>query len=92
MTILDLDAGLIRANAAFSRLLAYSRSELAKKNYRELTHPDDLEALESGLAHITRGKKRTLRMERCQIRKDGRIVWVDVSTSSVRDKKASQFI
>lgn len=85
MAISALDGGLIRINAAFSKMLAYSEAKLATKNERELTHPDDLAATESGRAQVIRGEKRTHRMEQRLLRKDGRIVWADVSTSSVRD-------
>ncbi len=84
MAMTALDDRLLRVNAAFSELLGYSESELAGKTYQEITHPDDIAAKEAGLEPVLKGEQRSFRMEKRYIRKDGRIVWVDMSAAYVR--------
>ncbi len=85
MTIAALDSRLIFVNAAFSKMLGYSEAELAEMSFFKITHPDDIAANQAGLAPVIRGEKDSFRMEKRYIRKDGRVIWADMSTSSVRD-------
>ena len=85
MTMTALDGRLIVVNSAYSKMLGYSESELAGMNFYSITHQDDLAANKVGIDSVVSGKKDSFRMEKRYIRKDGQIIWVDMSTSSVRD-------
>ncbi|MCE5201843.1 MAG: PAS domain S-box protein, partial [Synergistaceae bacterium] len=85
MTLAALDSRLLFVNAAFSKMLGYSEAELAEMSFFKITHPDDIAANQAGLAPVIRGEKDSFRMEKRYIRKDSRIIWADMSTSSVRD-------
>jgi len=86
MVMTALDGRLIVVNSAYSRMLGYSESELSGVNFYDITHPDDIPANKVGIDAVVRGEKDSFRMEKRYIRKDGLIVWVDMSTSSVRDE------
>ncbi len=85
MTMTAFDGRLIAVNAAYSRMLGYSESELAGLNFYSITHQDDLAVNKAGIDSVVSGEKDSFRMEKRYTRKDGGIIWVDMSTASVRD-------
>ena len=85
MAMTGPDSRIMTANAAFQDLLGYSDAEIANLTIYEITHPDDIAENKPGIEAIMRGEKDSFRMEKRYIRKDGRTVWVDMSTSSVCD-------
>lgn len=84
MTMTALDGRLILVNAAYSKMLGYSESELAGMSFYSITHPGDIPQNKAGIDAVVSGEKDSFRMEKRYIRKDGRIIWVDMSTASVR--------
>jgi len=85
MTLTSLDLRLLKVNDAYCRLLGYSAAELAGLPAAKLTHPDDWPANEAGVAAVVRGEQVAFRLEKRYLRKDGAVIWVDLSTASVRD-------
>jgi PAS domain S-box-containing protein len=85
MVLASLDTKLLKANAAFCRMLGFSESELIGRSFMEFTHPDDLGVNRAGVTRLADGEISTFRMEKRYIRKDGTVIWVDLSTASVRD-------
>ncbi|MGA2552571.1 MAG: response regulator [Burkholderiaceae bacterium] len=81
-----LDGRFLAVNNTMCDLLGYSQEELLNMSFRDVTHPEDL-ALSSNLreeALMNRGA-RIPRLEKRYIRKDGALVFVEVSLSIVRD-------
>ena len=85
MALTALDTTLMKTNAAFCRLLGFSEAELTGRRFTEITHPDDLGDNLPGIQRLVSGEIPTFRMEKRYIRKDGTVIWVDMSTASVRD-------
>ena len=81
-------AGAVVINKAFSELLGYRSDEMAGMNWKEFTHHDDIEATQKIIDAIYTGDMETGRLEKRLIRKDGSIIWADVSTSVRRGKDA----
>ncbi|WP_367154185.1 PAS domain S-box protein [Methylomonas sp. HYX-M1] len=77
------DGRWLRVNAKLCNIVGYSAAELLAKTFQDITHPDDLAAdlrcvrqmLERRIDHYT--------MEKRYLRKDGSIVWVNLSVSLV---------
>ena len=72
-------------NRSLCQIVGYTEDELMGLPWRQLTHPDDLEA---GLDHINRlldGEVPSYRMEKRYFHKDGHVVWIVLSVSLVRD-------
>src|SRR5439155_18046548 len=65
-------------------ILGYSRDELLAKDFRELTHPDDLQANLEQVERLLRGEVRTFSLEKRYLRRDGTPVWVNLTASLVR--------
>ncbi|MCF8365497.1 MAG: PAS domain S-box protein [Bacteroidales bacterium] len=85
-SITSLD-GSLKTNAAFSEIVGYSQEELAELKWQTITHPDDVSENIAVLESILIGEKSFDRWEKRYIRKNGEIVWVDISTNLQRDKE-----
>jgi PAS domain S-box-containing protein len=85
MALTAPDLRLLRVNAAYCRLLGFDESELVGHTVLEFTHPDDARPTQSALDSVVKDKNPTLRFEKRYIGKDGRLIWVDVSSAPVCD-------
>ena len=82
----DREGRIIFANRRFCQIIGYRESELIGKNASHFTHPADMKqtgALFERL--IKRGK--AFELEKRYLRKDGSVIWVNVSASPVRDAR-----
>jgi PAS domain S-box-containing protein len=84
LTSLD---GTVNVNKAFCKLLGYTKKEMKNINWRKLTYSDDILKNEEITNSILNGDKRSARWEKRYIKKNGEIVWVDLSTTLQRDQK-----
>jgi PAS domain S-box-containing protein len=82
----DLDGRLIFANEPFCKMLAYEESELIGKTIYAYTHPEDVGKTSELFCELV-GKARPYETEKRYVRKDGAVIWVNVSASPVRDQQ-----
>ncbi len=73
------------ANAAFESMVGYSMREIFGMTNVDLTHPDDREMTRTYIDALVRGEMESVRVEKRYIRKDGGIVWVDLSVTPIRN-------
>jgi PAS domain S-box-containing protein len=86
---LTLPSGEVQPNDAFCEMLGYTRDELTDRaTWAQLTHPDDVEASQRQIDALISGESMSARWEKRYVRKDGGIVWADVSSSLRRDDAA----
>jgi PAS domain S-box-containing protein len=76
---------ILKSNPALQSLLGYSEAELERMNFTEFTHPDDLAAEMALFGEIASGDRDSYQIEKRYICKDGQIVWVNVTVSTIRD-------
>jgi len=89
----DIGGRLLNANPAFLQMLGYTGKELTGKSFLEFTHPDDLEKERELFRQLKQGKSDSLRMEKRYVRKDGQLVWTNLTASLCRnDKGVPQFV
>jgi len=72
----------IAANVALQKMLGYTEPELQARTAASITHEKDRAATEAR-AHIAEAderQRRVYRLEKRFLRKDGKILWADVST------------
>ncbi len=86
MAHVGLDGQWLRVNRRLCSMLGYSEAELLQKNFQELTHPDDLAADLANAADIANGRRATYSMEKRYTRKDGSVLWANLTVSLLRDK------
>lgn len=81
-------------NNSLCTMLGYTREELLKLSFREITHPDDLELGLQYLKELEEGQRDYYKSEKRYLHKDGSIIWVMVVVSMIKNKegKAHQFV
>jgi PAS domain S-box-containing protein len=69
----------------YCRIVGYSQSELQRISFRDLTHPDDREHDWHVFSRAARGDTPLYSNDKRYVRSDGRIIWVRLNASFVRD-------
>jgi two-component system sensor histidine kinase/response regulator len=83
---ITLPTGEIQPNDAFCDLLGYTREELADTaTWMQVSHPDDVARTQDVIDALISGSATSARFEKRYLRKDGAVVWADLSTSLRRD-------
>lgn len=81
---LTLDEQWISVNQRYCDITGYSREEILQFKVEQLTHPEDVPASLKFIRRIRDGELPEYRMEKRYIRKDGRVIWVNLTVSIVR--------
>lgn len=87
ITHTDIEGRLIEVNQKFCDIVGYSREELLWRPFSDITHPDDVSANNIARRKITSNPDHIQAplLDKRYIRKDGSIVWCQLSISGVRD-------
>lgn len=72
-------------NKALCDMLGYTETELLSLSPTLITHPDDAEAGRAFLEPILKGATSSGRLLKRYLRKDGKVVWGDLTTTLMRD-------
>lgn len=78
--------GKIEVNDAFCEMLGYSKKELSTLNWEKITHPDDIAKCKEHTDALLNGSGSKRTWKKRYIHKDGSIVWVNISTTLMRDE------
>jgi PAS domain S-box-containing protein len=81
------DGHWLQVNDKVCEIVGYSREELLKIGFQDITHPDDLDADLAQLEKMKAGLADKYASEKRYIRKDGSTVWISLRVSAVRDEK-----
>jgi PAS domain S-box-containing protein len=74
----------LRVNETFCAISGYTREELLERSVWDLTHPDDIEGDRRSWEAQVRGELDRYTITKRYVKKDGRVVWVEVTSSTVR--------
>ncbi|MFL6231135.1 MAG: PAS domain S-box protein [Pyrinomonadaceae bacterium] len=85
MALVGLDYRLYRVNEALCEVLGYSRRELLKRTFVDITHPDDVGKDVVLAGRLFRGEIPSYRLEKRFTTKDGRLVWLDLTALVIRN-------
>src|SRR5208283_962366 len=66
-------------------ILGYSREEMLQRRFQDITHPDDVKASLVLGAQLIPGKIGNYSLEKRYVRKDGGIVWCNLTVALARD-------
>jgi PAS domain S-box-containing protein len=81
----DAAGRFLRVNEKFCAIVGYSCEELLRRTFRDITHPDDLEAGVESFPALMRGDLASYALEKRYLRQDGSPVWVELFVSLQRD-------
>jgi len=85
MALIHPDGQFMRVNAALCAMLGYTEKELLARNWRDITHPDDLSASEALARQLVDGGREAYHTEKRYLHQDGHAVHVHLSVSQVRN-------
>ena len=89
MAVSGMDGHWSETNRAFRELIGYSATELENLTNADITLPEDWPASRDGLSDLIAGRNQGYRIEKRYVRKDGSIIWADVSVSPMRDSSGT---
>ncbi|WP_271409337.1 PAS domain S-box protein [Pseudomonas sp. Q1-7] len=87
MALVGLDGRWQRVNHALCEMLGYAEDELVRLSFQDLTHPDDLAGDLELVREVLAGRRRSYRLEKRYLHKNGRDIWGLLAVSLVRDHK-----
>ncbi len=87
MAILDFKGKFLQVNKALADILGYSESELLTFSYDAITHPQDIMQHTDMVREVLKGRRHNYQLEKRYIHKEGHVVWVFLSVSTVRNEK-----
>jgi PAS domain S-box-containing protein len=79
----DRNGGIVFANRTLCKMHGYTESEVVGKNIADLTHRDDVSKNMRLFRRMIQDGK-PFEIEKRYVRKDGSVLWADVSASAVR--------
>lgn len=71
----------VKINKRYCDIVGYSRDEMEKLTFQEITHPDDLQADLNNMQLLIKGKISEFSMGKRYFHKNGSIVWVNLTVS-----------
>ncbi|MEG4574349.1 PAS domain S-box protein [Microcoleus sp. N3A4] len=79
------DNKLVRVNKTYCEMLGYTAAELLSKTFIEIGHPEDYQKNLEVAGALDRGQVTSYQIEIRQIAATGKIVWVNVTATLIRD-------
>jgi PAS domain S-box-containing protein len=86
IALIDMHGRPVESNPALLKMLGYGKQELAQMAFTEYTHPSDVQADCDLFAELVEGKRDQYQLEKRFYRKDGEVVWGELTASVVRDQ------
>ncbi len=87
MCLVSLEGNFLQVNQQMIDYFGYEEEELLKKQFQDITHPDDLERDQKYLKKAVDGDLDSYKMDKRYLRKDGSVFWAFLSVAVVRDTR-----
>ena len=81
----SVDGQWLFVNQALCDIVEYSRSELLKRTFQEITHPDDLDAELELFNQLWAGKIPAYSIEKRYTKSSGSSIWINLTMSLMRE-------
>jgi PAS domain S-box-containing protein len=78
---------VIYFNEAFRAMLGYDAEALARKSFADLTVPEDFAREAVLFEEVLNGQRDKYQLEKRYISRQGKIIWVDLFVSTIRDQQ-----
>lgn len=87
LVIVALDGQFIKANRQFCEITGYGNEELEQLTFKDITHPEDLDADVSYVEKLLNGALSSYHLKKRYIHKNGAHVWINLWGSVIKDKE-----
>jgi PAS domain S-box-containing protein len=84
IALVGMEGDWLRFNRKLCDILGYTPDELLKLSYHDVRHPDEIEDGQRKVRPLLDGEVATYTVERRYFRKDGSIIWANLTISVVR--------
>ena len=81
------DGTWLDVNQRLCEIVGYSRDEIIARTFQDITHLDDLEADLDYVNKLLQGRADSYTMDKRYIRKDGSVVWANLTVACVRTSR-----
>ena len=81
----DIEGRFLRVNDKLCEITGYSREELLRRTFSDLTMPEDQQLGMKARQKVLSGDEKSYALEKRYLRKDGTAYWVSVLTTLLRD-------
>jgi PAS domain S-box-containing protein len=85
LVAIDPEYRFIKTNDAFVAMMGYEASDIQKFTLLDLTHPEDIKKESISVEYLFAEGSERQSLVRRLIRKDGRIMWANLTTSAIRN-------
>jgi PAS domain S-box-containing protein len=85
MALVTREGRNLRVNRALTTILGYSEEELLRITWKDVVHPDDLDASLQNWDGFDAGAFRAITSQKRYFHKDGHLLWVEVTLSMIRN-------
>ena len=75
----------LKANQRFCEITGYTEQEILGYTFQDITHPDDLNMQRQARQRVLDGETSNYQIEKRYVRKDGIIIWVNLTVALIRD-------
>lgn len=86
MGLVDKDGFILESNPSLARMLGYDVKYFENRNIRDFAHQEDFALREEYIRRTLQGEMTHYEVEQRMIKKDGDIVWTDITASLIRDE------
>lgn len=86
---IGMDGSWLRVNEKLLDIVGYDRNELARITFQDITHPDDLDADLEQFEALKAGRITSYQMEKRYFRKNGDLVWINLTVGLQRDAEGN---
>jgi len=76
----------LRANLRLCEILGYEPEELVGRDFRDITHPDDIQSNSALMAQMAAGEQPWCKIEKRYLRKDGAVIWASLTSTMLYDR------
>ena len=84
--LVDGEGHPVKCNPALQKMLGYTESELGNMAFPEFTHPDDIDLDWKLYSELLAGKRDKYEIEKRYIRKNGELMWGQLTVSQVKNR------
>jgi len=87
VALVGKDYQFLKVNSALCRMVGYSEAELLQRSFVDITHRDDVREDVELAERLFRGTIPFFKLQKRYVKKNGEIIWIDLTASVIRDKE-----